>query len=143
MPGSVVLGSGEASGWRASLRQARGVTALGTEFAALGAGAAGGAKGDRFAGEIEIFREVLLANFFFHLIDRCLHLRGSDFGLDIGRAGVAQRALGVPAGRLANPMGAFRSLAEIGLRRLDRLAKSLVVGRSLDGALDFVAVGAG
>ena len=58
--------------------------ALGTEFASLGAGAAGRAKGDSLAGEIEIFREVLMANFFFHLIDRRLHLRRGDFGLDIG-----------------------------------------------------------
>jgi len=119
------------------------VAALGTEFASLGAGAAGRAKGDSLAGEIESFREVLLAHLLFHLVHSGLHLRRGDFGLDIGGAGVTERAFGVPAGRLANPMGAFRTLAEIGLRRLNGFAKSLVVGRSLDGALDFVAVGTG
>jgi len=118
------------------------IAALGAEFVILGLRAAGGAERHCFARDTEIFRVVLLADFFFHLIDGRLHLWRGDLGLDIRSAGVAERALGVPAGRLAKPMGAFRTLAEISLRRFDGFAKSLVMRRSLDGELDLVAVGA-
>jgi hypothetical protein len=117
--------------------------ALGTEFAALRAGAAGRTKGDRFGGEIEISRQVLLAHLFLHLVHGRLHLRHGDLGLDIGGASVAERVLGVPTSCLAHPMGAFRTLAEMALRRFDGFVESLVMRRTLDGALDLIAVGAG
>src|SRR5512142_873272 len=58
--------------------------------------------------QVQILREVLLLEFRAHLIHRGLHLGRGQFGLDIGRAFVAQHALAVPAGGLANPLAAAR-----------------------------------
>src|SRR5437763_6461349 len=104
-------------------------------------GAAGRAQGYRFAGEVKVFGEVLVLELGFHLVNGGLHLRRGQLGLDVGSAVEGQRALGIPAGFIADPVRALGALAEVGLGLLNSGPERLVVRWTLNGALNLIAVG--
>jgi len=114
------------------------LAAFGAEFRALRAGAAARAKRGGLGGQVHSLREILLAQLFAHLLDLRLHLRGGEFGLDVGSAVITEHALVVPTGGLADPVAAFGTLAEVRLCLLDSRPKGAVVTRALDGSLDLV-----
>src|ERR1044071_977284 len=140
------LGAGLRAGFelraafRAFVLRTQRLTAFGTELRTLRPRAARRTQRHGLAGEVEVLGHVEFAHFALNLLGGRLRLRGGEFGVDVGRARVAQRALLVPARREAHPMRAFRTLTEIRLGLVDGAAERAVVRRSLDGTLDLVGV---
>ena len=119
------------------------LTALGAELGALSASTAAGTEGGGFRSQVKIFGQILAAHFFLNLLHGGLRLGGGDFRFDIRRAIIAKPALLVPAHGEAGPLGAFGTLAEVGLYFFHGLLKSFIVPGALDGAFDFISAGTG
>jgi len=119
------------------------LAALRAEFRSLGTGSAGGAQGGGLAGEVEIFRQILRADLFPHLLDGGLGLFGGEFDFEVGCAIETERSFCIPAGTDADPVRTFGALFEIRLGLVDRGAEGFVMRGTLNGAFDFVGGVAG
>src|SRR2546430_2039159 len=86
--------------------------AFGTELAALRFCAAGAADGAGDLIDLARLGPVHLARFGLDLFARGFGLRCGHLFIEIGRAGLAEAGLLVPADRLADPVAAARALLE-------------------------------
>src|SRR5579883_1743496 len=118
------------------------LAALRTELRPLCARAAGRTKRRSFGGQVHTLGQVHLLKLLLHLVDLSVHLGAGEFGLDVRRAVVAELALLVPAGRLAYPVRALGTLAEVRLRLFHRGAERRIVAAPLHRALNLVRVAA-
>src|SRR5215467_13960291 len=88
------LDLGSAAG--ALVLRAQRLATLGTEFGPLRSCATGRAERSRLARQIQIFGQILSANFDAHLLDGGLGLLGGQFDLEIRSALKTKRTLRVP-----------------------------------------------